>query len=425
VIWSLLLFLLLLVLGMDVAMAMIAAAAVAILVAGADRFLDTVTLPLTMASGVDSFALVTVPLFVLAGELMSRGGLTRRLVDWALAMVGHWRGALAQVGVIVNLIMAGVSGSAVADAVATGRILVPEMRREGYRPGYAGAVIASAAMLGPIIPPSIPMVIYAVMANQSVVKLFMAGIVPGILLAGGYMAICAWRARREGHPARGRTDLPGRLRATRTAIFALLMPVIILAGIRFGIVTDTEAAAVAAGYALLVGVLVHRDLPPRDIPRAFAAAARDSVGVLFLLAAAGPFGWLLAESKVSEGIAAGILSVTTDPLLGLLLVMLLLLVVGCVLEPLPAMIVFLPALIPVGAALGIDPIHYGAVMVVNLMIGMLTPPVGLLLFVVASVGAIAVRDIVVEVLPFLAWSVTVLALICLFPGLVLWLPNLG
>jgi TRAP-type transport system large permease protein len=416
-------FLLAIGLGFDVGLSMVAAAVLGMLL-HPTQMVDLVMVPLTMTTAVDSAALITIPLFVLAAELMNHGGLTQRLIDWSLSIVGHMRGALSQVSIVSNLIMAGVSGSAVADASATGGLLIPAMRREGYADGYSGAVIAAGAMLGPIIPPSIPMIIYAVMANESVLKLFLSGVLPGILLAVGYMVICHIIARRRDYPFRRRSTWLECLAATRYSLAALIMPLIIVLGMRYGLFTDIEAAAVAAFYALLVGVLVYRALGWRELARVFHAAARSAAAVLFLLAAAGPFGWLLAEAKINDAIAQGILTVTTDPLLGLLLINALLLVVGCFLEPLPAMVIFLPSLVPLGAALGVDPVHLGTVMVLNLMIGMLTPPVGLLLFVVAGIGRIPLAGVIRAILPFLAWSLFVLALVTFFPAVATWLPGL-
>jgi len=418
------LFLLLMLAGMDVGFSMILAAAAGMLVK-TDRVVDTVMVPLTMLSGVDSAALVSVPMFILAGEAMNHGGVTRRLIDWSLAMVGHMRGSLSQVSVVTNLIMAGVSGSAVADATATGTALIPAMKSDGYRPGYAGAVIAASAMLGPIIPPSIPMVIYAVIANLSIIKLFLAGVVPGLMLAAGYMVICAVTARRRNYGSRPAASWPERLKTTRQSIWALMMPVLILGGIRFGIVTDTEASAVIVVYALLVGVFIYRELKLRDLGRLIYDAGRTSAVILFLLAAAGPFSWLLSESRVAVGIADSIMAISSHPAVILLIVNVLLLLVGKVLEPLPAMVIFLPALLPIQQQLAIDPIQFAMIVILNLMIGMQTPPIGLLLFVVSAVGRVPIGPVIVEITPFVLWSLAVLILICLFPPIVTWLPSLG
>ena len=420
IIISTLVFFGLLVAGLDVGFAMILAAMIGMLMHGG---IDLVMAPLTVVSGVDSAALITVPLFVLAGEIMNRGGVTRRLIEWSTAMVGHLRGSLSQVALMTNLIMAGISGSAVADATATGGILIPAMKKEGYKPGYAAAVIAAGAMLGPILPPSIPLIIYAIMANLSIGKLFLAGVVPGLLLFFGYMAICAWVARREGYAAKEAATWMERAVATRGSIWALLVPVLIIVGIRSGVITETEAAGVICVYALIVGLAIYRDLKIRSLGEVFLAAGKTSAVILFLLAAAGPFSWLLNESHIATRISQGILSLSSDPLAILLIVNLMLFVVGMILEPLPALVMFVPTLLPIQAQLGLDPIQFAMIVVLNLMIGMLHPPIGLLLFVTGAVGRVPLWPIAVQLLPFLGWSLLVLVLISVFPGIVTWLPN--
>lgn len=409
--------------GLDLGFAMILAAVAGVFLHDGQA-IGTTMLATTTVAGVDSFVLVTIPLFVLAGELMNRGGLSQRLVDWSLAMIGFMRGALSQASMLVNTVMAGISGSAAADASAVGAVMIPAMRRKGYGDGYAGAVIAAGAMLGPIIPPSIPMIVYGAMANVSIVRMFLSGVVPGLLLVAGYMVICAWIARRRNYPVERRTTGREKLIATRHAAGVLLLPVIIIGGIRFGLVTETEAAAVAALYALVVSVVFYRSIGFRELGDCVSRAAVSSSVVLFLLAAAGPFAWLLAESHFNQAVAAAIGSATTNPLLALLLINVVLLLVGCVLEPLPAMIIFLPALIPVGHSLGLDPIHFGSVMVFNLMIGMIHPPIGLLIYIVSAVGKLPAGKVARETLPFLGWALTVLVLITLFPPLTTWLPSM-
>lgn len=409
-----------LLLGFDLGYAMILAALVGMLWGGT---MDPVVASMSLVTNVDAASLLTIPLFVLAGEVMNRGGVTARLVEWSDAMVGHFRGSLSQVALMTNLIIAGVSGSAVADAAATGGLMIPAMKKQGYRTGYPSAVIVAGAMLGPILPPSIPMIIYAVMANLSIIKLFMAGVVPAFLLYFGYVAICAVIARREGYAASPKASLGQRLRVTRYSIWALMMPVLIIVGVRSGLFTDTEAAGVIGLYALVISLLVYRAVKVGGLPPIFFDAAKTSAAILFLMAAAGPFTWLLAEMRVAQAIANSLLGLSDDPLVVLLIVNLMLLAVGTILEPLPALVLFVPTLLPIQAALGIDPIHFATVVVLNLMIGMLTPPVGILIFVTASIGREPVWEVTKRSLPFLAWSVAVLFLIIFFPALATWLPS--
>lgn len=414
-------FLLALLIGFDVGFSMIFSAWLGIL-AKPGELIDAAMMPLSMIAGVDSFALVQVPLFILAGELMNSGGLTMRLIEWAMALVGRLRGSLGHVSIITNFVMAGVSGSAVADAVATGKPLIPAMRKEGYGEGFAGAVIVAGALLGPILPPSIPMVVYAQISNQSVVKLFMAGVMPAILLAAGFMVICSIVAKYRSYPSREAASLTLKLRATGRASWALMMPVIIIGGIRFGWLTVTESAAVAVLYAMFVCLFIYRGITVKQLPRLIFQAGRSTALILFLLAAAGPFSWLVAESQINQTVIDTIQSISTNPVIVLLMINAFLLLIGCIVEPLPAMIIFLPLLIPLGAQVGIDPIQFGAVVVLNLMIGLMHPPIGLLLFVVSSVGKIHLGPVMWEVLPFLAWAIVVLALAIVFPPLTIWLP---
>lgn len=415
-------FMLALVVGLDIGFSMVFAALVGLFLKSGPA-VDGVVVPLTMIGSVNVDSLVQVPLFILAGELMNRGGITTRLVNWSFAFLGHFRGSLAQVSLLTNLVLSGVSGSSVADAVATGKALIPAMIAKGYAPGYAGAVISSGAMLGSVIPPSIVMVVYAQLAGQSVLKMFMSGVLPGLLMFAGFMVIAAIVGRRRNYAAQERMPMAERVVATRRAFWALLMPVIIIGGIRTGLFTDTEVAAVAAGYALVVGILVYRGLSLRELPRIIAEAGRGSGVILFLMAAAGPFSWLLAESQVNNAVLAVMTSITSDPLITLLIVNLFLLLIGTILEPLPALVIFVPIFFPVVTQLGIDPIQFGALAVINLMIGMVTPPVGLLLFVASSVGRISMVPIVKEIVPFMLWSIAVLILCIFMPALTTWLPS--
>jgi len=415
-------FLLLLIVGFDVGFSMVLAAWAGVQFK-TERVVDGAMVPLSMINGVDSYALVQIPLFILAGELMNQGGLTQRLIDWSQAMVGRLRGSLGHVSIITNFIMAGVSGSAVADAVATGKPLIPAMKKEGYGEGFAGAVIAAGALLGPIIPPSIPMVVYAQISSQSVIKLFMSGIVPGILLALGFLVICSIVARIRCYPRPDAVSWAQRGIATRRASWALMMPLIVILGIRFGVVTDTEAVAMAALYALLVSMFIYRSIRIGELASLLGQAGKSAGIILFLLAAAGPFSWLVAESQVSAKAVALIKGISTDPTIVLLTINVFLLLIGCILEPLPAMIIFVPTLLPLGAELGIDPIQFGSVIVLNLMIGLLHPPIGLLLFVVSNVGRVPLKPVMIESLPFLGWAIIVLLLAIVYPPITTWLPG--
>jgi TRAP-type transport system large permease protein len=416
-------FVFLMLVGLDVAFSMVFASFLGIM-GKATRPVDLTLIPLTMVSGADSFQLVAIPLYILTGELMNRGGVTQRLVEFSLSLIGHFKGSLAHVSVVTNMIMAGVSGAAVADAAATGAVLIPAMKRDGYGAEYASAVIASAAVIGPIIPPSIPMIVYAVLANQSVAKLFMAGMIPGILLGIGFMIVCAVVAKRRNFPSRQRATWHESLIATGRAGWSLMLPVIIIGGIVFGVMTCTEAAAVAVVYALIIGLFIHRDLKFKNLIEGIYEAGITSGIIMILLSAAGIFGWLLAESKVDAVIVEFMLGITRDPTGMLLLVNLLLLIIGCFLEPLPAMIIFFPALSALGIKIGMDPIHLGLVMVLNLMIGMLTPPVGFLLFIVSAIGNVRMVPLVREVYPFLIISLLVLLASTLYPPLATWMPSL-
>jgi tripartite ATP-independent transporter DctM subunit len=415
-------FLLALLIGFDVGFSMIFSAFLGVLSKPGEA-VDMAMMSLSMIAGVDSYALVQVPLFILAGELMNAGGITMRLIEWAMALVGRLRGSLGHVSVITNFVLAGVSGSAVADAVATGKPLIPAMRKEGYGEGFAGAVIVAGALLGPILPPSIPMVVYAQISNQSVVKLFMAGVFPAIILALGFLVVCSIVARFRKYPSRDAVSWATRVRATGRASWALMMPVIIIGGIRFGLLTVTESAALAVLYAGFVSFFVYRGIKLRQLPKLILTAGRSTAIILFLLAAAGPFSWLVAESQINQTVIEIISGISSNPIVVLLIVNVFLLLVGCIVEPLPAMIIFLPLLIPLGAQVGIDPIQFGAVVVMNLMIGLMHPPIGLLLFVVSSVGKVRLGPVMWEVLPFLAWAIIVLILTIVYPPLTTWLPS--
>ncbi len=413
-------FLLLLMLGLDIGLSMVSAALIGMFISGTVK---PVVSAFTLVSSIDNAALVTVPLFVLAAEIMSRGGILERLVDWSSAMIGHLRGSLSQVAIVTNLIMAGISGTAAGDAAATGGMLIPAMQKEGYKTGYPSAVVAAGAMLGPILPPSIPLIVYAVLADVSIARLFIAAIVPGFVLAAGYMVICARIARVRNYRTHPRTTWRGRVKATRHAAWALLMPIFIIVGVRSGLFTDSEAGAVICLYAFVVCLAIYGDLKLREVPDVLYKAGRTSAVILYLLAASGPFTWLMNQTRVAEAITGGIMGFSTDPTVVLIVIALVLFVIGMVIEPLPAMVMFLPTLIPIQQQLGIDPIHFAMVVSLVLMLGMMTPPVGMVLFVVSAVGKEPIGPIILESLPFIIWQALLIVLIIFFPIIVTWLPS--
>ena len=375
-------------------------------------------------NGIDSFPLLAVPFFILAGEIMNAGGITASIVRFAQTLVGHVRGGLAQVNVLSSMIFAGISGSAVADASAIGKMLIPAMEREGYPRPFASAVTAAAAVVGPIIPPSGIMVLYGFVMNVSVGALFAAGVVPGILIGLALMGTIRLLAKRYNLPmARPRASWGERATAFRSAWLAMLLPVILLGGMLSGIFTATEAACVAVAYALFVTIFVTRNVDRKKLAEIFKATALQSGVILLLVGAAVTLGWLVTVSGLARGIADSMLMITDDVTLLLFLLNLLLFVVGMFLDAWPAILILGPVLSPVFIGLGVDPVHFALIMCVNLTIGLATPPMGLLLFVTASVAKESVENIVRALIPFLLVEVLVIFIITYFPSLVLTLPR--
>jgi len=376
-------------------------------------------------NGVDSFPLLAVPFFILAGELMNAGGITRSIVNFSLSLVGHVRGGLAQVNILSSMLFAGISGSAVADASAIGKMLVPAMVQNGYRRSFAAGVTAAAAVIGPIIPPSGIMVLYGFVMNVSIGALFAAGIVPGVMIGLGLMLVTRLLAARHDLPvAARRATWPERGKAFREAALALVMPVLLLGGMLSGFFTATEAAAVAAAYALIVAPFVLRTVGWADLKRIFVATAMQSGVILMLVGAAVTLAWLVTVSGMAQGIASAMLGLTDNVYLLLFLLNLLLFAVGMFLDAGPAILILGPVLAPVFVELGVHPVHFALVMCVNLTVGLATPPMGLVLFVAASVSGERVESIVRAMLPFLAIEVVVIFLITYFPALTLTVPRL-
>lgn len=375
-------------------------------------------------TAVDTFPLVAVPLFILAGDIMSVGGITRRLVAFAEALVGHMTSGLAMVAVVGCMFFAAVSGSAIADAAAIGGLLIPAMIANRYHPAFSSALVASAGTIGPIIPPSIPMVLYGVMTNTSIAKLFAGGAIPGILMGLGLMAYAYHVGRRRGYVGREtRSSLGEMVRGFFNALLAMLMPAIIIGGIISGVFTPTESGVVAVVYALVLGLFVYRELHWRQLPAIFYQSGLMTGKVLFILGTASVFSWLLTVQGIPQQVAKSIADLHAGWVLMLLLINVVLLIVGTFIDTISALVIFTPLLLPLAASVGVDPIHFGVIVAVNLTIGMITPPVGVCLFVTSGIGHVSIREMMPDLAPMIAVLIVVLALITYWPALVMWLPN--
>ncbi|MCL4189501.1 MAG: TRAP transporter large permease [Rhodobacteraceae bacterium] len=422
--WFLPLFLVLLFLGLPVFFGLIAAPGILLWLAGQER--DLVLLYRNVYNGMDSFPLMAIPFFMLAGELMNRGGITIRLVEFAQALMGHLRGGLAHVNVLSSILFAGLSGSAVADVSALGSMLIPAMEKQGYTRRFAAAITAASSVIGPIIPPSGIMIIYAYVMGESVAALFLAGIVPGLLVGVGLMILIGIMGERwQLPPATMRASWGARGKASLKAFFPLMTPVIILGGILGGVFTPTEAAAVAVGYAIFIGLFVMRSLSLADLPDVLARAGLTSAVVLLLVGAAMAFKTVASLAHTPEILAGFMLSLSDNPLVLLFLINILLFVVGMFLDAGPAIIILGPILGPIFIDLGVDPVHFAIIMAVNLTVGLATPPMGLVLFVTAAVSGMKVEEVVRGIAPMLIVHVAVIFLITYIPALCLTIPRLA
>jgi tripartite ATP-independent transporter DctM subunit len=415
-------FFLLLLAGMPVVFAMGLASAAFLVVIGGG--IPLTVIPHQMVAGIDNFPLLAIPFFFLAGELMNAAGITQRLVAFATAVVGHIRGGLAYVVIVTNVIMAGFSGTALADASATGSVLIPAMKRQGYHAEFSAAITAAAATIGPIIPPSIPMIIYAVVAEVSVGSLFLAGVIPGLLMGVYLFAAVYLISRRRAYPVQARSTWRELVTATRRASWALMAPVIILGGIVTGVVTPTEAGVLAVIYSLAVGFGVHRELKVCDLPGIFCRTAVGTAVIMIIVGASGVMGWLVANMRIGETVVSGVTALTQSPWMILLLMNVFFLIVGCLMDPLAGMLIFIPVFMPLIKHVQIDPVHFGLVVVLNLMIGLLTPPVGYLLFMSAEMAEVSIDAVIREVTPLLIALLAVLAISTYWPAMVMLIPNL-
>lgn len=378
----------------------------------------------TIINGTNSFPLIAIPFFIFAGHLMNAAQVTDKIFNFAKAAVGWTPGGLGHVNIGSSVVFAGMSGAAVADAGGLGAIEIKAMRDAGYDKGFAVGVTAASSTIGPIIPPSLPLIIYGVMAEQSIGELFAAGIIPGALMAISLMVMVAWYAKKRGYPRDAAFNMSRLLATGKTAFLPLLTPAIIVGGIISGVFTPTEAAVAAVAFTLLIGFLVYKSLTWKSLLQAAMSTIKTTSSVLMIVAAAALFAWVLTANQAAEHLTNGLLTITDNQILLLLMMMLIVFCIGFFMETIAAITIIVPLILPAALAVGIDPVHLGIIVVLNLMIGLLTPPVGMVLYVLAKVSKTPFEECVKSTIPFIIPLVTVLFLLVAFPQLTLWLPNL-
>ncbi|MBL3571218.1 TRAP transporter large permease [Rhodovulum sp. BSW8] len=382
-----------------------------------------VVMPQKMYAGMDVFVLLSIPGFILAGNLMNQGGITNRIVRFANALVGWIRGGLGLTNIAASMLFGGITGTAVADAASIGGVMIPGMKKAGYPADYSAAVTAASSTVGPIIPPSVPMIIVGALSGISVGKMFLAGAVPGILMGLAMMVTAYVIARRKNFPRQPWQGFGEVARSFGGAIWAIAMTFLIIYGLLSGLATPTETAVVASVYAVIVGCFIYRDLPLRRVPKVIVDSAVASAGILALVGFANVFGWILVSERIPQAIAEGVLSITDNKFLVILIINLLLLFVGMFMETIAALIILFVPLLSLAQAVGIDPLHFATFAVLNLMIGLTTPPVGVCLFVCAGIARLPLTPVVIAILPFLATNIAVLLLVSYVPAIATWLPS--
>lgn len=420
--FALIAFLLLLLLKIPIAFVLGITTVLYIILSGSMDLLATA--PQRLYSGLESHGLLAIPLFMLAGELMNSGGITKRLIDFSRTLVGHFKGGLAYVNVIANMLLASIIGSATAQIAMMSRTMVPAMEKEGYSREFSAATTASAGLLGPIIPPSMLFIIYGVSSGTSIGDMFLAGILPGVFLTITFIILIGYIGRKEQWPTRERARFSEFSRAFFRVIPALLVPTIIIAGILSGAFTPTESAAIACIVALVVGFFFYRELEVRSLPAIFINTAVTTATITLLIAMANLFGWLLSFEKIPQNIAMWMVQLTENPLMFLLIVNIFLLLVGMFMDGIAALIILVPIFAPLIANYGIDPVHFGVIICINLTIGLLTPPIGAGIYIASSLGNVRLENLIRALVPFLIVSFVALLIITYWPTLTLWLPEI-
>ena len=409
----------LLLLAVPVAFALIVAATLAVVFVGG---IDLMIVPQQVYTGIDGFLLLAIPLFLLAGELMTIGGMTERLLDFCNALFGRFRGGLALSNVAAATFMSGISGSAVADTGALGKVLIPAMIRAGYDRGFAAALTGCANVVGPIVPPSITFILISVLTNLSPLKLFLAAVIPGLIYSAAMAAVALTISRRRNYPVHQAVGANEVSRTFRRALWALAMPVLLITGIRTGVFNVTESSSAAVVYALFVGFVIHRELTLQKVWRALIGSARTTAVILVILGGAQIVSWFLAYEDAPQRIAQAMLGIASSPALFLLMVNALLLVIGTFMENGPALVLLCPVLYPVAAQFGVDPYHFSMIVGINLVIGLITPPVAICLSIAALIAKAPPREVTREAWPFFIAAVAVVLLVTYVPALSLWLP---
>jgi tripartite ATP-independent transporter DctM subunit len=415
----------LLLLGMDISLVMLSSAAIVVFFSQYSDFpLLIETVSQHLFSGVDNFSFTAIPLFILAGEIMNRGLITDKLVKFSQTFLGHIPGGVAQTGVGLNVVMAGMSGSAVADCASTGSILIPAMEKDGYKPERAAAIIASASTIAPVFPPSIPMIIIGSIAGLSVGKLFLAGVVPGLLMGITIMVYIYFHAKKTKMELKQKSTYKEKIAATKSAFLALLLPIIIIGSIVTGIASPTESAVLGVIYALFVTIFVYRSLTIKGLYQTLIEATVSSGTILIVSASGVLFGWLATYYNLGNLVKNLLFSISDNVFVILIVVNIMLLLLGMVLEAIPIILLSVPVLLPILGDLGIDPVQASIIMVVNLMIGLITPPVGLHLFITSSIAKVPITAVIKESIPFVLVLMIVLVLVTFVPSISLFVPSL-